>query len=149
MLLEGQGIEARVYVHAYKDGSVDGELSITVPRGMSSEEIGKRLETAFGHEPGGLGRGFWFSIGARASIKEDETVYRRYKGMNQIGMYYRQVKSAKLIDNFLSLHSFRVSKKTGRKHVPLTEAIEEKYRRKVEMVYIRLNWNPDNEQPKR
>ena len=138
-----------MYVHSYKGGQVDGELSVMVPRGTSSEDIGKLLEKSFGHDPGGLGRGFWFSVGARAAIKEDETVYRRYKGMNEVGMYYRQVKSAKLIDSFLSLYSFRVSKQTGRKHTPLLEAVEDKFRRKVQMVYIRLNWNPDNEQPKR
>lgn len=114
---------------------------------MSSKDIGSELEHAFETQPKGLARRFWFSLGVRASIKEDEEVYRRFKGMNEVALYYRKVSTPALVDNFLSLYSFRVVE--GKKYPPLVENVEEKYRRKVEVVFMRIHWNPDGSKPKR
>ena len=124
-------------VHRYADDTVDGEFTIQVPRGTAVEDIIKQLRDAFGVDPEGLGYGYWLSVGQRYVIKEDDEVYRRHKGMNEINTYYSRMRTSKIIPVF------------GSARTKMTRGAERKFRRKAESVFIRLHWNPDNEKPRR
>jgi hypothetical protein len=87
--------------------------------------------------PGGLGKGYWLSIGQRYVIKEDDEVYRRSRGMNEIATFYTRVKTANIISAF------------GAARTKMTRGAEKKYRRKAETVFVRVHWNPNNEKPER
>lgn len=134
-------IEARIYIHEYDNGEVDGEIAIVVPRGRTAIEMDQMLEEAFQNKPGGLGSQYWFALGVRLSIHKDEADDRsgsaRVRGMDDLQMYYRRINTPNLIDSFL------------REQKIMIPGAEEKYRRKVEIVYLRLHWNPENEKPSR
>lgn len=138
--LGSRGIESRIYTHAYKDGQIDGEIAVFVPRGTNAADVSWKLEEAFQLEPFGLGRSF-VSLGTRLSIHKDEAEDRsgtsRVRGMDDMQMYYRAFNTTRLGD------SFRRSRKY------MIPGAEKKYRRKVEIVYLRIHWNPDHERPKR
>lgn len=101
------------------------------------EDLLKDIRDAFATTPGGLGSGYWLQIGERYTIKEDDEVYRRFKGMNELSMYYTRVKTANIISAF------------GAARTKMTRGAEKKYRRKAETVFVRIHWNPDNAKPKR
>lgn len=128
----------RVSVHRYRDGQVDGELSLEVPRGMSEDKLYRILLEAFGQNPGSIGPGYWLSIGQRYSIKEGEEVYRRYKGMNEIATYY-----ASMARRGIVAATFGVARDM------MTPGAKEKYGRKASMVFVRLHWNPKRKKPER
>lgn len=136
------GLDARVAVTENGDQTIDGEILITVPRGTSATEVSQELENAFRTSPLGLGRGgFWFTLGVRLSIHKDEAEDRsgsaRIRGMDDLMMYYRRIGTPRLIDSFL------------REQKIMIPGAERKYKRKVETVYLRLHWNPNNEKPQR
>lgn len=139
--LEGLELECRVYTHEYDNGEIDGEIAVPVPRGRTAIDIDQELETAFQNLPLGLGSEFWYALGVRLSIHKDEAEDRsgsaRVRGMDDLMMYYRRVNTPNLIDSFL------------REQKIMIPGVEEKYGRKVEIVYLRLHWNPSNEKPSR
>jgi hypothetical protein len=138
--LAGHGLDSRVLVHAYRN-EIDGEIAVTVPRGITSVEISAQIEQALQTEPLGLGRGFWYSLGAIMSIHKKEEGERsgssRIRGKDELEMYYRRISTPNMIDSFL------------RQQKVMLPGIEDKYNRKVETVYVRLHWNRTNEQPSR
>lgn len=119
------------------DDTIDGELSVNVPRGMSTRDLIKKLRDAFETQPKRLGPEYWLSVGERFVIKEDEEVYRRNKGMNEIQTYYSRISRATIAPVF------------GAARDKMTPGAEKKYHRKAEMVFIRLHWNPRNAKPQR
>jgi len=128
----------RVSVHRYGDDTIDGELSIHVPRGKSVEDLLREVKSAFGTLPS---EGLWLQLGQRYVIKEDDEVYRRYKGMNEISMYYTKVYGKGTVS--------RVESAFGSARTKMTKGAEKKLRRKAESVFVRLHWNPSNAKPRR
>lgn len=125
----------------HDNGEVDGEISVPVPRGITAVEISQELEIAFQTIPLGLGNRFWYALGIRMGFDKEHDEERsgtaRVKGMDDMMMYYRRVNTPNLIDSFL------------RQQKIMIPGAEARYKRKIEIVYLRLHWNPDNEQPKR
>jgi len=134
-------LESRVYVHEYENGQVDGEIAVTVPRGKTALEVDQELEQAFQTLPLGLGRGYWFGLGVRIGfnkeIDEERSGSARVRGMDDLQMYYRRVNTPNMIDSFL------------REQMIMIPGAEDRFKRKIEIVYIRLHWNPENEKPSR
>ncbi len=127
----------RVQVHSYGDGTVDGEYAVAVPRGKATEDLIWELMEAFDTEPEGMGSEYWLQVGQRYTIKEDEEVYRRYRGMNEFGIHFTRVSTAGIIPAF------------GAARKEMTRGAEKKYRRKADSVFVRIHWNPSNARPKR
>lgn len=125
-------------MHRYKDGQVDGELSLSVPRGMSEDKLYRILLESFGQTPGKVGDGYWLQVGQRYTIKEEEELYRRYKGMNEIGTYFASMTRKGIVGA-----TFGVARDL------MTPGAREKYRRKASMVFVRLHWNPMRKKPQR
>lgn len=141
------GISPRVRSHVYRDGSMDAELTVDLPRKMDPVEAMKRLEESFGTENS---RGLWFQVGANFTTVEREgfspsgTVDRR-RGLEGVGMHYRRMwgvrgspRTAVFADAFGTMES-RV--------IPAMRA--RPYSRKVESLYIRVHWNPEGTKPRR
>jgi len=135
------GLGARVFVHEYKSGDIDGEIAVMVPRGRSAVEVSQDLESAFQTIPGGMGAKFWFAPGVRLGFNQHRDDERsgsaRVRGMDDMQMHYRRMTTPKLIDSFL---------REQKKMIPGAEA---RYKRKIEIVYLRVSWNPDNKKPER
>ena len=125
-------------VHRYRDGTVDGEIAFQVPRGVSEEELYKRILEGFGQMPGHIGPGYWISVGQRYTIKEGEEVYRRTKGMNELATYYASMSRSGIIASTI-----------GAARDFMTPGAHDKYRRKAGIVFVRLHWNPDRKKPER
>lgn len=125
-------------VHRYKDGTVDGELSFEVPRGVSEEDMYRELMEAFGQNPGHIGPGYWLSVGMRYAIKEGDEVYRRNRGMNEIATYFAGMRRTGI-----------VSATFGAARDLMTPGARDKFKRKAQLVFIRLHWNPDRDKPAR
>ena len=144
--LEGEGIGARTSYHSYKDRTIDGEIVIDIRRGDDAVEVMRKLEEAFSVENR---RGLWFQVGARFAVREGEEelasgIVDRRKGMDEVGMHYRRMysqdkheRTAQIIEPFLAME---------RQAIP---AMERKYGRKAQSVFVRLHWNPDYKKPKR
>ena len=139
--LDSLGIGARVFVHEYKNGEVDGEIAAMVPRGTSAVEVSQLMEKAFQTIPGGMGSQYWFAPGVRLGFNKERDDERsgsaRVRGMDDMQMHYRRMTTPKLIDSFL---------REQKKMIPGAEA---RYKRKIEIVYLRVNWNPSNKKPER
>lgn len=75
------------------------------------------------------------------SIHKDEADDRsgsnRVRGMDDLMMYYRRVKTTNLIDSYLRSQKIMIP------------GAEKKYKRKVEIVYLRLHWNQGDAKPER
>jgi hypothetical protein len=126
--------DARVRVWPYSDGSIDGEALVKVPRGVSTNDLLLDLEETFGRE--GIKGGFWMSVGVRFTIKEDEEIYRRYKGYNDVNTHFQPFKQSSVVDVFnIARHE-------------IATGMEGKYGRKPDSVYVRIHWNPEGSQPK-
>lgn len=128
-------VGGKVRVHVYKDGSIDGEVSIEVPRGQSASDLFLDIESAFKKQS--LGKGFWISTGERHVIVGDEEIYRRNKGMNEVAVYYQRMTPSNIGETML----------IARRNV--TKGMEKKYRRKAQTVFVRIHWNADDKKPKR
>jgi hypothetical protein len=128
-------LPSRVRIHQNKDDSVDGELTINVPRGMTAREIFLGIEAAF--EKQGLAREYWISAGERFVVREDEEVYRRYRGMNDIQTYYQRINQTNVAETLLAARTI------------MDAGMRKKYGRKAEIVYVRVHWNPTGEKPHR
>jgi hypothetical protein len=130
-----EGTESRIIIHPYADGSVDGELYVKVPEGVSSGEVSWDLSSAFGLLA--VGNRYWISVGARYIIEKDEEIYRRFKGMNQVQTNYQRANQSNIAEESLILR---------RKILP---GMERRYKREAHSIFIRLHWNPLDEHPKR
>lgn len=117
---------------------MDGEISFQVPRGVSEDEMYRRILDGFGQNPGHIGPGYWLSVGQRYTIKEGDEVYRRHKGMNEIATYYAGMRRPGI-----------VAATFGAARDMMTPGAREKYKRKASSVFVRLHWNPDREKPQR
>lgn len=126
-----EGARVRVTVNA--DGSVDGELLATVPRGESVEAILETVETELReHRIGGA----WVSTGFRFEPRpsDEGKLYDRYRGLFQVfSRYYRY---GALPES-----------------VAVTEEIAEGMRRKrfnkANQAIIRIHWNKYGQRPPR
>jgi hypothetical protein len=131
--LDSVDIDSRVRVHKYKDGSVDGELLVKVPRGMSADDLTRDMERAMGRQSM---RGFWINMGTRMVIKEDDEVYRKFRGFNDVNTHYQ----AGVPANWSEI-PFIVRK-------VIIAGMEKKYGRKVDSVYLRIHWSRDGRKPR-
>lgn len=130
-----EGYDGKILIHPYADGSVDGELYIKVPEGESTRELEFDLYDAF--SPFAVGTRYWISVGARYAVKADDERYRRFKGMTQVQTNY----SRAIQPNIVAAHMVMRQK--------ITKGMEKTFGQEAHSVFIRLHWNPQNEQPKR
>lgn len=122
----------RIRIVPYADGSIDGEVLAQVPHGTSTSHLLIDIENALGTS--GL-KGFWISVGVRFTIKEDDEVYRRFRGYNDVNTHFQKMIRPNVIDVFdIARHQ-------------ITEGMEDKYGRKADSVYVRIHWNPANAKP--
>lgn len=133
ILQTASGIDSRVRVHSYADGSIDGELLVKIPHGVSTNDVVLEMETAVGRMSM---PGFWLNMGTRFTIKEDEEVYRRFRGFNDVNTHYQSARPANWSEIPLILRKVIVA------------GMEHKYGRKAESVYTRLHWSPDGSKPR-
>jgi len=128
---------SRVRIHVYGDGSIDGELLYQISRGESPNDALGTIRNSVheGDRLRPLSKNIWITIGARYTIKEDEQVYRRYNGMNEVGVHYQQASITNIGEVF---NIFEEKSLKG---------LKKKYRRKAELIYVRLHWNPRRQQP--
>ncbi len=133
-LAQAEEIDSRLYSHVNRDDSIDGELKVNTIRGISSKHLFMAVEAGF---PGRSGLSLiWISVGVRFSYQNEDDPYTRYKGHSQIQTNYRRYTAAKKALVFLTA---RV----------IAERVEKRSRRKIDHLFVRLHWNPDNRQPKR
>jgi len=149
-----------IIVHEYKF-EVDGEWRIDGIRGEKTPDLLAEMLEALLPLPGVstlaiLGEGYWLTTGIRWQGKgemdekggwtnEDEDHYRKHEGMLEVSSNYR-----KMINRGRILSAFNaVLEGSSKNPVPMYKSVEKKFRHKVSQVFIRINWNPKNEQPKR
>lgn len=130
-----EGYDGRIILHAYADGSVDGELYVKVPEGADTKDAEFDLFDAF--TPLSVGTKFWISTGARYSVKTDDERYRRFKGMTQVQTNYQRANRANIVEEHLILRN------------KIIEGMDKRFGEEADSVFIRLHWNPKNEQPQR
>lgn len=126
---------ARQTMHIYKDGSIDGEVMMPIPRGKKAEDVVGDLYNAIGKM--GFGEEVWVSMGARYTIEKDEEVYRKFNKMNEVGTNYQRAIKKNILEEVLILQN------------KVVRGLKKKFRRKATLVYIRFNWNPEKKQPSR
>lgn len=131
---------ARVRIHVYGDGSIDGELAYPARRGESLEESMGKIEDAIrgpDDKHRSLPTDIWISVGARFALKADEEASgsRRFRGMDDIGVHYQNAKQANIAEVFAIFDRFSAP------------GLRKKYRRKAELTFLRLHWNPHRKQP--
>lgn len=128
-------LKGRARVHINKDGTVDATLSINLPRGKRAERLLKSLSDAV--DPVRVeGESAWISVAARYTFRDDEKLYRRYKGMPETAIYWQRATKGKIGTQFL----------TARSVVSKTEK-----RRRTKAIYtiVNLHWNPEGRKPRR
>jgi len=130
-----EGYSGKVLMHAYIDGSVDGELYVIVPEDEHQGGTAWAVNQAIGTDD--LGKRFWLSTGARFTHKKGEEWYRKHGGLNQTETNYQRAISA----NFPEVNLLLRKK--------LLTGLKAKYGREAHSVFLRLHWNPENKQPKR
>jgi len=123
---------SRVKVHRYADGSIDGEILIKLPRGVSTADAADQIQQGIASMP----RGFWISAGQRFTIKANDEVYRKRTGLNEVSTSYQRSNRANLAEILLILRE-KIGKGTARK-----------YRRKAEQVFLRVRYSPTGKRPK-
>lgn len=131
--LGGVDIDSRVRIHSYKDGSVDGEVLVTVPRGTSTDDLVRDIESEMGRRSM---PGFWISMGVRFTIKEDDEVYRRFRGYNDVNTHYQRATPSNWSEIPLIVRK------------QIVKGMEKKYGRKTDSVYVRIHWSPDGNKPR-
>lgn len=125
----------RVLMHAMADGSVDGELYVLVPEDDYQGNVNWDMQQAFGDDS--LGSRYWISMGSRFSLKEDDEIYRRVRGLNHVQTNYQRAYSTNIAEEGLILRK------------KLLPGMKKRYKREAHSIFIRLHWNPENKQPKR
>ncbi len=129
-----EGYEGRIIIHPYADGSVDGELYVKVDE-RPTRDVEFDLYEAFTSLS--VGRRYWISTGARYEIKSDDEVYRKFRGLNQVQTNYQRATPTNIVEEHLLLRK------------KIIGGMESHYKREAHSVFIRLHWNPKDEQPKR
>lgn len=130
-----EGYEGKVLIHAYADGSVDGELYVLVPEDDYQGNATWDMQKAFGDAS--VGRQYWISMGARYIIKEDDEIYRRNRGLNQAQANYQRAVPTNIAEQDLVLRK------------KILKGMKKRFKREAHSIFIRLHWNPENKQPKR
>jgi hypothetical protein len=121
----------RVSVHVNRDKTVDATLRVHLPRGVRATRLFKILSDQVSPVAGA-----WISVASRYSFRDEEDLYRRYKGMPETSVYWQKSSRAHVGTNFL----------TARR---ITEKVEKKRRSKAVTVLVNLHWNPEGKKPKR
>jgi len=131
-----EGFEGRVLIHAYADGSIDGELYVKVPEAGTTADTEFDLYDAFTSTS--LGEHFWISTGARYIVETDDERYRRYKGMTQVQTNYQHATQTNIVEEHAILRT------------KIIEGMENRFDgEQAHSVFVRLHWNAQDEQPKR
>lgn len=130
-----EGYQGRVLMHAYADGSVDGELYVNIPEGMGDKDAEFDAFEAFSAIA--VGQRYWISFGARYSVQTDDERYRRFKGQTQVQTNYQRANQANIVEEHLILRNKIIGGMTKR------------FGEQATSVFIRLHWNLQDEQPKR
>lgn len=130
-----EGYEGVVIIHPMADGSVDGELYVTVPEGEDTREAEFDLYDSF--TATAVGTRYWVSVGARYIVDTDDERYRRNKGMTQVQTNYQRANRANIVEEHLIFRK------------KIAEGMDQKFGEEAHSIFIRLHWNPQNEQPKR
>jgi hypothetical protein len=138
-------------------GEVDGEWRVDVMRGETSSDMLQAMQEAMDWPI--LGLGYWITVGVRfhgkseydedtgtwTFVDEEELHYNRDQGMLDVGSNYRpMIRKARTISAFNA-----ILEGSSKNPTPMWESIEKKYHRKISQIYVRINWNPQNIQPKR
>lgn len=145
--LKKENLTAHYFVHVNRDGSIDAELSVKEPRGKHPLDLFEPLrESLPDYMPG-----FWISTGARFEATRAEENYHRHKsGLSQAQAYYQ------LFEETPPTREGRKRGTAGLKAAynmlvgqEISETLEKRQRKKIDGVFVRLHWNPANEQPGR
>lgn len=128
-------LKGRARVHINKDGTVDAALSIALPRGKRAARLLQSLSDRVAPiSPEGIPA--WISVAARYTFKDEEELYRRYKGMPETAIYWQRTTKAKIGTQFLTARD-------------IVNKTEKKRRTKAIYTIINLHWNPEGKKPKR
>ncbi len=130
-----QGYDGKVMLHVYADGSVDGELYVKVPRGLSTGDVELEMYEAF--EQVAVGQRYWISSGARYKVETDDERYKRFKGMTQVSTNYQRAVRANIVEEHLIVQE------------KLIKGMDRSFGQEAHSVFIRLHWNPEDIKPKR
>jgi len=115
------------------DKTVDGQLTISLPHGVTVIELIGALEDAI-RLAGSYRRGTWISGGLRWPQKhsDDDDRYDHYRGLNQLTFYWQR--SGKFINHLEAL------KGSGK-------ALQEWGWRKAAQMLVRVHWNRYDKKP--
>lgn len=130
-----EGYTSRIILHPYADGSVDGELYIRLDGEVDDKEAEFDLHDSFTSLS--VGSHYWISAGARYQVETDDERYRRNKGMVQTETNYQRATPVNIVEEHLIL-----------RHKIMT-GMEHRFGEEARDIFIRLHWNPQDEQPKR
>lgn len=131
-----EGYAGKVMMHAYVDGSVDGELRVQVPEDQDARDVEFDLYDAF--DRAAVGRRYWFSMGALYRADTDDERYRRNRGMIMVQTNYQRAVQANIVEEHLILRN------------KIMTGMDRKFGNETTYaVFVRLHWNPENGQPKR
>lgn len=136
-------------------GEIDAEWRIDGVRGADTSTLLHRMQESLDWPV--LGEGYWITVGIRfhgkgemdertgqwSMIAEDH--YRKHEGMLEVTSNYRRMQNkARTISAFNA-----ILEGSSKNPTPMFKAVEKKYGRKVAQVFVRINWNPEDKQPKR
>lgn len=128
----GRDLDARILTHANRDGSVNGQLLIaSLPRGIGAAKITLYLSET----EQALKGGFWISTTMRFSFRDDEELYRRFRGMQEVTTYPQDAAHDRKIDLNLS---------TAR---GIMEKVKRRRRANVQQLAINIIWTHDKRRP--
>jgi hypothetical protein len=154
--LQGRlNLTAVAIVHEY-EGEVDGELRVYGIRGVDTPDILQQIQEAMLPmdeaiaEQSVLGVGYWITVGMRwegkgdgKNVKEEEDHYARYKGMKQLSSNYRpMIRKARIVSAFSA-----VLLPSSSNPNPMVRMVEKKFKKKMAEIFVRISWNPRDEQP--
>lgn len=140
--LKSRGIDARRYLHVNRDGSIDAELYLPVPRGRKAQDMYLDIQEA---TPKQMTGGIWLSAGARFAATHDEDNYHRFKGLQQVQTHFRRY-TWQAKPNVLATMSVPPS---PRQRGGIVALAEKSQRRKMDSIFVRLHWNAEGRKPYR
>lgn len=124
---------SRVRIHKYRDGTIDGELMVRIPHGVKPRDASEQVEEAFGHRE--VHPEIWIQTGVRYTIQEDDEIYRKFQGMNELNVFFQRSTRHNVGDVFAIQREEQMA------------GLDRKYGRQAEMIYVRLHWNKENARP--
>jgi hypothetical protein len=136
-------IDSKRFIHVNRDGSIDAELSVKVPRGKSMREMYDAISKSLPRRSPGL----WISAGARFTPSRDEDNYHRFRGLAQVQAYYRKYGITKDEGAGKALVLLAMTATKDDSGVALK--VQKRHGRKVDTVFVRLHWNSEGRQPGR